>query len=322
MTHAVNRRLSVDGATISDARSVRADTAAALHLRRAWSARRLYALAVSKGIRANSVKAAVGTRPMGVKVRMTDGGVPALISWVSISLRPRLGQHSATMTTLNRPIFGACFYGQGGWFFSPGIDSLARELRSLGIDSTTYAYGQVQAAITELDRRSSRGFVNLLYGYSLGVTSVTYIQTVRQVSLCFAIAASKLGQNHPINKRNTARAVLWRAPGFLSSAGGGLGFDEVNDIVRPHLMMSFAKPVLNSAVAEALALQRAPIVHTVQWLQQSLNTLIKAGLTTDGILGPRTIGAIKTFQQAHGLVVDGWAGRATIGMIERLLREV
>lgn len=51
--------------------------------------------------------------------------------------------------------------------------------------------------------------------------------------------------------------------------------------------------------------------YDVAWLQQSLNTLVGAGLAVDGELGPLTKRAIEVFQRQNGLVVDGWAGVAT-----------
>jgi murein L,D-transpeptidase YcbB/YkuD len=47
--------------------------------------------------------------------------------------------------------------------------------------------------------------------------------------------------------------------------------------------------------------------YSVEWLQQSLNTL-GANLKVDGDYGDATKAAVRAFQQAHGLTVDGWAG--------------
>lgn len=46
-------------------------------------------------------------------------------------------------------------------------------------------------------------------------------------------------------------------------------------------------------------------VNSVKWVQAYLK------LTADGIYGDGTKEAVKKFQEAHGLVVDGWAGSAT-----------
>lgn len=45
----------------------------------------------------------------------------------------------------------------------------------------------------------------------------------------------------------------------------------------------------------------------VRWLQDSLNKL-GAKLEVDGAYGDATKEAVKQFQRAHGLEVDGWAG--------------
>jgi len=49
----------------------------------------------------------------------------------------------------------------------------------------------------------------------------------------------------------------------------------------------------------------------VQWLQRSLNSIMGLTLTADGIMGPQTRSAIRSFQQRQGLGVDGIVGPAT-----------
>jgi peptidoglycan hydrolase-like protein with peptidoglycan-binding domain len=48
-------------------------------------------------------------------------------------------------------------------------------------------------------------------------------------------------------------------------------------------------------------------VRTVQYLLRAHGQ----SLSVDGIFGPRTEAAVRAFQQAHGLVVDGVVGNAT-----------
>jgi peptidoglycan hydrolase-like protein with peptidoglycan-binding domain len=49
----------------------------------------------------------------------------------------------------------------------------------------------------------------------------------------------------------------------------------------------------------------------VQWVQAALNRISGAGLTVDGVLGPRTRAAIQAFQRQRGLAVDGIVGPRT-----------
>ena len=56
------------------------------------------------------------------------------------------------------------------------------------------------------------------------------------------------------------------------------------------------------------------------WVQQSLNTLgEEPPLLVDGSYGLGTMAAVKAFQLAHGLTVDGKVGPATIAAIEQAL---
>jgi peptidoglycan hydrolase-like protein with peptidoglycan-binding domain len=54
-----------------------------------------------------------------------------------------------------------------------------------------------------------------------------------------------------------------------------------------------------------------PKEGSVAWLQESLNILNDAGLEVDGDYGAATIQAVKDYQAAEGLEVDGWAGVLT-----------
>jgi phosphatidylserine/phosphatidylglycerophosphate/cardiolipin synthase-like enzyme/outer membrane protein OmpA-like peptidoglycan-associated protein len=49
----------------------------------------------------------------------------------------------------------------------------------------------------------------------------------------------------------------------------------------------------------------------VRWAQQSLNTLLGLNLAVDGIMGPQTRSAVRSFQQQRGLTVDGIVGPQT-----------
>lgn len=57
----------------------------------------------------------------------------------------------------------------------------------------------------------------------------------------------------------------------------------------------------------------------VRWLQSGLKTLGFDPGPIDGDIGPRTIAAVRAFQQRHGLVVDGLPGPATEAKLDELL---
>ena len=49
----------------------------------------------------------------------------------------------------------------------------------------------------------------------------------------------------------------------------------------------------------------------IRWVQGALNQAMKLNLLIDGILGPKTLSAIRSFQQSRGLKVDGVVGPIT-----------
>ncbi len=55
----------------------------------------------------------------------------------------------------------------------------------------------------------------------------------------------------------------------------------------------------------------------VRWIQESLNKILGLRLKVDGIMGPQTKSAIRSFQQKNGLVVDGIAGPKTEAALQR-----
>lgn len=56
----------------------------------------------------------------------------------------------------------------------------------------------------------------------------------------------------------------------------------------------------------------------VRTMQTMLNTVMGAGLDTDGICGPKSVAAIKAFQSAYGLTADGICGRNTWAKLEEV----
>ena len=61
--------------------------------------------------------------------------------------------------------------------------------------------------------------------------------------------------------------------------------------------------------------------YDVRWVQQGLQQLGFDSGPIDGIMGPRTQMAISAFQQAHGLMPDGWFGVMSEAKLDQLLRE-
>jgi peptidoglycan hydrolase-like protein with peptidoglycan-binding domain len=53
----------------------------------------------------------------------------------------------------------------------------------------------------------------------------------------------------------------------------------------------------------------------VRWLQDALNQVMGTHLVVDGDAGPATRGAVRDFQQQHGLAVDGIAGPRTLAAL-------
>ncbi len=54
----------------------------------------------------------------------------------------------------------------------------------------------------------------------------------------------------------------------------------------------------------------------VKTMQTMLNTVMNAGLSVDGICGPKSVSAIKNFQRAYGLSADGICGKNTWTKLE------
>jgi hypothetical protein len=54
----------------------------------------------------------------------------------------------------------------------------------------------------------------------------------------------------------------------------------------------------------------------VRWVQQALNKIMGLRLTVDGVMGPATRSAIRSFQQKHGLAADGIVGVKTEAAIK------
>jgi hypothetical protein len=146
--------------------------------------------------------------------------------------------------------YAAFFLGQGGYLFSWGIPYLASQARELGMETDIFGYTDVRTAWSKITRKKKDGYKIALVGYSLGNTTITYLQRYLAVDLVLAISESSLGRNHPIKKENTRRSVLWHGPDFLSNAGLRDGFDKVNYVESSHLWMDVDPGVVKGVLGE------------------------------------------------------------------------
>jgi hypothetical protein len=157
----------------------------------------------------------------------------------------------------------AFFLGQGGYLFSWGIPLLESEARRLGLATDVFSYTDLKPAWTNIVRKRKDGYKIALVGYSLGNTTTTYLQRYLAVDLLLAIAESSLGRNHPIEKKNTRRSVLWYGPDRLSNAGVHDGFDETNYIETLHVLMDLDPRVVSGVLGELKSFV-APARHDEQ----------------------------------------------------------
>lgn len=150
--------------------------------------------------------------------------------------------------------YAAFFMGQGGYLFSWGIPYLAFQAREFGMETDIFGYSELRPAWRKIWQKSRDGYKIALVGYSLGNTTITYLQKHFAIDLLLAISESSLGRNHPIKKENTKRSVLWYGPDFLSNAGLNDGFDKINYINALHLWMDVDPRVVKDVLGELKSL--------------------------------------------------------------------
>jgi hypothetical protein len=151
------------------------------------------------------------------------------------------------------------FRGQGGSLTSPGMSQMSEQAKAAaGINADVFDYDDLKAIEAAYTKHSAAsGSKIAAVGYSLGVSTATYLQTKHPFALVLCIAASEFAQNYPISKTNTKRSVLWRS--FLdplSSAGGNLGFDTIHDVFNTHLLMDVATDIQAGVLEELKREQR------------------------------------------------------------------
>jgi hypothetical protein len=161
-----------------------------------------------------------------------------------------------------KKVYAACFTGQLAWLGSSlGVYFTVRRLRNAGVVADTFSYGNIDQALARIDYFAQRDFLTILFGYSLGVSTATFLQSPaaaarrRHVDLLLAVAGSRLGENYPIDPVWTKRAVLYLGNGLLSSWES----PTFNHIVRvggvPHILLDFHPDVVAGTMYEVSQLQ-------------------------------------------------------------------
>jgi homoserine acetyltransferase len=139
-------------------------------------------------------------------------------------------------------IYLCAIMGQGGAATSPGVGQMADQTRALGIECDVFEYGDVAKIDSALMPKLGSDHLIAGLGYSLGCSTLTYLQSEYEFDLVLCVAASDFGQNYKIAP-TTKRSVLWRNPSEpLSAAGGDLGFTVIHDMpLVPHLLMDMSE---------------------------------------------------------------------------------
>ena len=111
-------------------------------------------------------------------------------------------------------------------------------------------------------------------------------------------------------KQKYPNAQIKRHKDFAATScpGKNYPFDEIVQAV-------------NKKEDDTVLLKNGSRGNEVKKLQENLNKLGFNCGTADGIFGVKTEAAVKAFQKAYGLAVDGIAGPATLGKIEELLKK-
>jgi hypothetical protein len=178
--------------------------------------------------------------------------------------------------------YAAFFLGQGGYLFSWGIPYLASQAQELGMETDIFAYSDVREAWKKITQKKKDGYKIALVGYSLGNTTITYLQRYLVIDLLLAISESSLGRNHPIKRENTRRSVLWYGPDFLSNAGRQDGFDKVNYVNDFHLWMNVDPRVVTGVLGELRDLVRWDRNNEYELAEELAIGLMTTATRTDG----------------------------------------
>jgi hypothetical protein len=162
-------------------------------------------------------------------------------------------------------VFAAFFLGQGGTLFSMPFAAIARKAHTAGFGTWVYPYTDLDRAREDVAAAAKGGSKIALIGYSLGASTMSELQSEHEgppIGLAIGIAASTLGENYPINRARTRRAVLYAGTDFLSSGAQRNGYDEVVHVtagfgipVWSHLNIPASHIVIDGVLAELAKLK-------------------------------------------------------------------
>jgi hypothetical protein len=159
---------------------------------------------------------------------------------------------------VTKKVYAAFFRGQFPEIgTSVGIDVMAASARAQGVVADVFDYQDWATAVSRIQHWRGLDYKIALVGYSLGCSSATYIQTLRPVDMVICIAESTLGQNYPIDEKNTPVSILYHGQDFLSSGGSTDGFKYVTQVdvtpftvpVFDHLAMDWASVVTKGVLS-------------------------------------------------------------------------
>jgi peptidoglycan hydrolase-like protein with peptidoglycan-binding domain len=100
----------------------------------------------------------------------------------------------------------------------------------------------------------------------------------------------------------------------LGMKDGGPGFKVGTGEPIPELWRTWGKvkprPEMEMETDYESEVSRSSVAYA-RWIQSSLNQILGTQLVVDGIVGPKTRSAVRSFQQQRGLTVDGIVGPMT-----------
>jgi GH25 family lysozyme M1 (1,4-beta-N-acetylmuramidase) len=112
-----------------------------------------------------------------------------------------------------------------------------------------------------------------------------------------------------------------RVPGISGNVDMNYAYIDYPSIIRKGGFNGYKKSSTSTyeIAFPTIDLKRGDTGSQVIRLQKCLNKIMKAGLNADGLFGPSTEKAVRSFQKKYGLAADGIAGPKTRAKIKALL---